>query len=120
MKPLFRFVLVLAIASAGLTTACKKEAPEEGVPAAPAAEEGSVSASTLPAAKDVMAALDKKDYNGVIAGIMRARQSANSPEQMEQFTILVDEVKMQLIYEAPNDPKASGALAALRRITGGR
>lgn len=92
-------------------TAAKSSAP---------AEAGSVSASNLPGAKEVMAALDKKDYDTAIAGVLNAKVTATSREQQLQFATLADEVKIKLLEAAPSEPKASAALADLRRITGGR
>ncbi len=117
-----RFILIIAVAVlAGCSAGCGKKAGTGGA-AAPAAtaEAGSVSASKLPGANDALAALDKKDYDGVIAGVMRVRQSVASAEQQAEFTVLVDEVKIRLLDSAPSDPKAAEALTALRRITGGR
>lgn len=121
MKQLLRTAVAAAIiAAAAFGVGCKKQAPEEEVAQPEAAPQGSLSASTLPGANDVIAAVDKKDYGGAIQRISGMRQGVSNQQQMEQFTILVDEVKMRLLDEAPNDPQAAGALAALRRITGGR
>jgi 3-hydroxyisobutyrate dehydrogenase-like beta-hydroxyacid dehydrogenase len=134
MNKLTRRVLFIAIALlAGLAAGCgkKAQAPETAAPpsastaetaakpSAPA-EAGSVSSSSLPEAKEVMAALDKKDYDTVVAGLLRAKMTATSREQQLQFSTLAEEVKIKLLEAAPSEPKATAALADLRRITGGR
>jgi len=105
-----------------LLPACKKETTGTDAPAPAAApgQQGSVSASGLPGANEALTALDKKDYAGAIAGLIAVRQSVSTPQQQVQFATLVDEMKIRLISEAPNDPKAATALSDLRRITGGR
>lgn len=126
---LFIAIAFLAVLGAGCgkkaettDSATPPSASTEGTAAKPSApaEAGSVSASTLPGAKEVMAALDKKDYDTAIAGVLKAKLTATSSEQQLQFATLADEVKIKLLEAAPSEPKASAALADLRRITGGR
>jgi hypothetical protein len=70
--------------------------------------------------QEVLAAIDRKDYDGAIASLLRIRQSASTPEQLVQFANLADEARIKLIEAAPTQPKAAEALALLRKITGGR
>ena len=67
-----------------------------------------------------MAAIDRKNYDGAIATLLRIRQSVANAEQQMQFANLADEVRIKLIEAAPTQPKAAEALGVLRRITGGR
>jgi hypothetical protein len=106
-----------------LTAGCSKQAAvqdEAAEPSAAVQETGSTSASTLPGANDVVTALDRKDYEGAIGGLMKLRQSVRTQQQEEQYAIVVDEAKMRLLEQAPYDPKAAEALRVLRRFTGGR
>lgn len=64
--------------------------------------------------------LGRKEYDGVIAGLVKVRQTVADTQQQVQFTTLVDEVKIKLLEEAPKDPNAGRALAALRAMTAGR
>jgi hypothetical protein len=112
----------------GLTVVClavgcgNKEATDEtAVPAEGTADAAAQpAAGGLPGAQEAMAALDKKDYDAAIAAVVQARQSVTTTEQQNQFTDLVDNVRIRLIDEAPTDPNAQKALAVLRQITGGR
>jgi len=70
--------------------------------------------------QDVLAAIDRKDYDGAIASLLRIRQSATTPEQLVQFANLADEARIKLLDAAPDQPKAAEALTVLRKITGGR
>jgi len=67
-----------------------------------------------------MAAIDRKDYDGALAALLRIKQSAVSAEQQVQFANIVADAKIKLIEAAPTQPKAAEALAVLRKITGGR
>jgi hypothetical protein len=82
-------------------------------------QDNSLSASTLPGANEVIAALDKKEYQSAVGGLVRLGQNIRTPQQQEQYTILMDEVRLRLMDDA-HDPRAVEALRALRRFTGGR
>ncbi len=83
-------------------------------------ESASVSAANLPGAKAVMAALDKKDYEGAMAELLRVSQTVSSREQQVQFSTLTDEVRVKLLEAGPGEPKVAEALSVLRRMTAGR
>jgi hypothetical protein len=74
----------------------------------------------LPGAADVTAALDKKDYEGTMAALVKVRQTVTTSDEQLQYTILSAQVKDKLLLAAPTDPKAAEALAALRIMTSGR
>jgi len=119
MRPcVLTFGLALLV---GVFAGCKKKSVEgaSGEPAA-VTEGAAAPAAASSQAGTVRAALEKKDYDGVVGGLIAMKQSASTPEQMNEFTALVDEVKVKLLDEAPSNPKAAEALATLRRITGGR
>jgi hypothetical protein len=116
---------------AGLSVGCgKKTDPTESSASQPAsadpkstaksAEPATVSTAKISGAQEVMAALDKKDYDGAIAALLRIRQSVSTAEQQVQFATLADEVRIKLLDASPTQPKAAEALTVLRRITGGR
>jgi hypothetical protein len=109
-------LLVLLLASLGVSCGKKKSAAE------PAAADAAAAASPaqVTASQEIMAALDKKDYEAVVAGIVKAKQSVSNKDEEMAVANLIDDVKIRLIEQAPTDPKASEALANLRRITGGR
>lgn len=73
-----------------------------------------------PAAGEVMAAIDKKDYDGAVGAVMKARQAVTNDEQQRQFLILMHEARQKLMEAAATDPKAGEALAVLRAMTIGR
>ena len=122
---------LLVLLAAGLVAGCGKKAATSSPdttgssaqqPADPASK--STPTATAPAklsgSQEVMAAIDRKDYDGAIAALLRIRQSAVSAEQQVQFANIADEAKLKLIEAAPTQPKAAEALGVLRRITGGR
>src|SRR5437660_7893019 len=89
-------------------------------PASTASKSTSATSARLSESQEVMAAIDRKDYDGAIATLLRIRQSVANAEQQMQFANLADEVRIKLIEAAPTQPKAAEALGVLRRITGGR
>lgn len=109
----------LALFAAGCGKSSDTAGPGDG---AAGGDEQAVTASssTLPEAPEVMAALDKKDYDAIVAGLVKAKQNVTTPEQDIQFANLVDDVKIRLLEEAPTNPKATEALTVLRGLTGGR
>lgn len=74
----------------------------------------------LPGSAEVFGPLEKKDYEGSIKALMQLKNSIQTPEQQTHYVTISDELKIRLLDEAPNDPKAAEALAALRAMTGGR
>lgn len=112
MKSLIRqLAVVLVCVGAGLGAGCSSKPDTE------AAQE---LAEKAPGSKDVMDALDKKDYEGAIAKLVAAQQMAATKEQQDALTSLTEEVKIRLLEAAPDDPKAAAALNSLRAMTAGR
>jgi|SRR5437773_6690649 len=112
----------LAVLGAGCGKKAETTSPDTtGSSAQPPAATASKSTSAkLSESQEVMAAIDRKDYDGAIATLLRIRQSVAGAEQQMQFANLADEVRIKLIEAAPTQPKAAEALAVLRKITGGR
>jgi hypothetical protein len=122
-------VLTLLALLAGLVAGCGKKADtkhsdtpasSEPQPTAPAPKSTSTAPARLSESQAVLAAIDRKDYDGAIAALLRIRQSVTTAEQQAQFANLADEARIKLLDAAPTQPKAAEALAVLRRITGGR
>ena len=112
----------VAVLGAGCGKKAETTSPDTtGSSAQPPAAAASKSTSAkLSESQEVMAAIDRKDYDGAIATLLRIRQSVAGAEQQMQFANLADEVRIKLIEAAPTQPKAAEALAVLRKITGGR
>jgi hypothetical protein len=91
-------------------TGCKKKS---------AAASGAVE-SNLPEAAAVIAAVDKKDYDGAMAALIQAREGVTNDEQQVQFMVLSRQVQFKLNEVAATDPKANEALMSLRAMTLGR
>jgi hypothetical protein len=111
MKKLTRYVgLVLIGFSIGLGAGCKKAVTD------PKVIEG---ASTLPGATNVMAAIEKKDYDGAMAALLQIKQGVTTTEQDVHFRVLARTARDKM--SDANDPKAAEAIATLRAMTtGGR
>jgi hypothetical protein len=113
MNRLTRYaVLILIGLLTGLGAGCGKKIDTESA-AADAAQK-------LPGADEVMAALEKKDYDKTLAALLKLKQTITTAEQGTQFMTVYGEVKIKLLDAAPNDPKAAEALSALRAMTLGR
>ena len=118
-------LLVLMVAGCG-----KKEqaaetlaAEESGTAAAPAAKAGAAPApgkEVLPGASSVRSAIEKKDYETAVGGLLALRGAARQSPQTEEYTTLYDEVKLALIDASQTDPKAASALMTLRAAAAGR
>ncbi len=122
-------VLNLLVLVAGIVAGCGKKADTRSPdttessaqpPEATASKPTSTTPAKLSGSEEVMAAIDRKDYDGALAALLRIKQSVASAEQQVQFANIVDDAKIKLIQAAPTQPKAAEALAVLRRITGGR
>ena len=74
----------------------------------------------LPGEGEVMAALEKKDYDGAMAALLKVKQTVATDEQQVQFMVLSRQMKDKLLEAAPTDTKAADALTALRQMTMGR
>jgi len=85
-------------------------------PAPPAA----LDSTKLPGASEVMAAIEKKDYDGAMAGLLKIRQTVTTEEQQMQYMVLSREARDKLIEAAASEPKAAEAVEALRAMTRGR
>ena len=79
-----------------------------------------IDATKLPGATEVMAAIEKKDYNGAMAGLLKIKQTVATDEQQMQYMVLSREARDKLIEAAATDPKAAEAVEALRAMTRGR
>lgn len=73
-----------------------------------------------PGAVEVMAAINKKDYDGAVATLVKIQQGATNEQQQVQFLVIMREAKMKLNEVALSDPKATDALTALRFMSSGR
>ena len=79
------------------------------------------SAGKLPGADEVMAALDKKDYEGVITALNKVREGVANEEQNVAFMVLARQARDKMSEAAATDEKAAQAVAILRALsTGGR
>jgi hypothetical protein len=113
MKTFHRSACLVAI---GLITClgpgCRRSAVDQNV-----IEE----VSKLPGASDVMAAIDRKDYDGAMAALAKVREGLTTEEQNMQFMILARQARDKMSEAAATDPKAAAAVNALRAMsTGGR
>ena len=110
MKSLTQYLWLGALGLAlGLGSGCKKQvvvAPEPAL--------------SLPGAKEVMAAVEKKDYDGAMAALMKVKDAATTEEQNNQFTALLRETKTKVIEIGGDDPKAAEFAGALRTMITGR
>jgi hypothetical protein len=77
--------------------------------------------SKLPGASEVMAAIDRKDYDGAMAALGKVKEGVTTEEQNIQFMILARQARDKMTEAAATDPKAAAAVNALRAMsTGGR
>ncbi|MFM7816206.1 MAG: hypothetical protein ACKPGI_04470 [Verrucomicrobiota bacterium] len=88
----------------------------------PPAEDPSVikAVDNLPGSKEVWAAVDKKDYEGVMTALGKVREKVTTEDQNTQYMILAYKVRERLTETAPNDPKAMEVVSLLRGLTTGR
>ena len=106
-------VLTLIGLSVGFGTGCGKK---PGVD--PTVIEG---ASKLPGAADVMAAIDKQDYDGAMAALMKVKQTVTTDEQNVQFMVLARQVRDKMSEASVTNAQAADAVSTLRGMTtGGR
>lgn len=122
MKQPARYTVLTVVAlSACFAAGCgKPPAGPAGSTAPPEVKAAVAAASQLPGADEVTAALEKKDYEGAMAALLRVKQVARTDEQKIQFTTLAWDLKTKLMGAAETDPKAGEALMALRAMTMGR
>lgn len=105
-------LLMLVALLATSTSACKKAPAED--PSAVAAAEG------LPGAAEVMNAVAKKDFEGVLAALAKVQEQVTTEEQTVQFRLLAYKVREKITEIAPTDPKAMEVVATLRGMSVGR
>lgn len=101
-----------------LTLACGCKEKIQGTVAeeTPAME----AAQKLPEGTNVLAALQNKDYENAVAGLVKMQEAVGHGDLAAPFLTLKMYVKSQLIDLAPADPKAAEALSGLRMLTQGR
>jgi hypothetical protein len=133
MRIVFKGLLAIGLALAGLTGCGKKEAaadPAAATPeaapadaaatAAPApAQPASAGAETLPGANSVRDALAKKDYETAVGGLL-ALQGIATGDRRQEYINLYAEVVDTLRLESSTDRKAAQAYASLMAARGGR
>ena len=67
------------------------------------------------------AAVEKKDFEGVLTAISKVRDQVTNDEQNIQFLLLARQTRDRITELAPDDPKAMEVVATLRALsTGGR
>src|SRR5262245_23228205 len=76
-------------------------------------------ASKLPGAAEVMAAIDKKDYEGAMAALAKVKEGLTTEDQNVQFMVLARQARDKMAEAAATDPKAAEAVAALRAMSTG-
>lgn len=89
---------------------CKKATAPEPAAAVPAA----------PGGAEVSAAMAKKDYDGVVAALVKANEAATTPEQQEAFRSMLKSVAGELRALGIEDPKAKEAFNTVSRMGAGR
>lgn len=88
----------------------------------PPAEDPNVikAAESQPGASEVMAAVNRKDFDGVLAALNKVQEQVTTDEQNVQFMLLARQAREKISEIAPNDPKAMEVVAALRAMVTGR
>src|SRR3989442_10408619 len=110
MNKLTRYMALILIGlSSVLGTGCGKKTA-----ATPEAVDG---APKLPGADDVMAAIEKKDYDGAVAALLKVGRTVANEEQQMQYMALSRRAREKLSEAATTDPKAAEALTNLRPMT---
>jgi len=123
MKQFASKVLLSAVLSLGLFTACKKgedtAATDAATPAAskPASKK---ERELIPGENEVKAALASKDYTGAVQQFVAMKAVVASPEQNEEYSNLYGQMRSELEDAARKDPKAAEALMSFRAIRNGR
>ena len=77
-------------------------------------------AESQPGAAEVMAAIQKKDFEGAVAALNKVRDQVTTEEQNVQFMLLARQAREKIAEVAPNDPKAMEIVALLRGMVTGR
>ena len=121
MSRLVHWTTILLIGvCAGVGTGCGKKASKNEGPstAADAAAANPNQAATGEEA--VMAAIEKKDYDGGMAALAKLKDGITTDAQLVQFKTFCRKLSIKLQGAALTDPKAAEALAALRIMATGR
>lgn len=105
-------VLGVLISGLAVSSGCK-EPPAEDPDVIKAAE-------SQPGAAEVMAAIQKKDFEGAVAALNKVREQVTTDEQNVQFMLLARQAREKIAEVAPNDPKAMEIVALLRGMVTGR
>jgi len=110
MRPLL--VLGILVSGLALSSGCRK----------PPAEDPNVikAAESQPGAAEVMAAIQKKDFEGAVAALSKVREQVTTDEQNVQFMLLARQAREKIAEVAPNDPKAQEVVSLLRGMVTGR
>jgi len=110
MRPFL--VLGILVSGLALSSGCRK----------PPAEDPNVikAAESQPGAAEVMAAIQKKDFEGAVAALSKVREQVTTDEQNVQFMLLARQAREKIAEVAPNDPKAQEVVSLLRGMVTGR
>ena len=114
------FVIAIIGFTFGLGVACTKKAAPPPVAQQAAPAPVLKAAEQLTGAPAVLAALEKKDYDAVLGGLIQVGQDAKTDQDKVSFLVLKREVQMKLAGPAQTDPKAAQALLTLQAMTTGR
>jgi hypothetical protein len=74
----------------------------------------------LPEAANVIATLERKDYEGAVSTLVKMRAAVSTDEQEAEYKSLSRRVSDILFEAAPSDPKAAEAAQALTTLSRGR
>ena len=85
-----------------------------------AAPEPTVATPSAPGGAEVAAAMAKKDYDGVVAALVKANEAATTPEQQEAFRAMLKSTAGNLRGLGLEDPKAKEAFDTVSRLGAGR
>lgn len=108
--------LFLVVGALSLSTGCNKNAaPSQANVDAEAVQ----AAQSLPEGTNVLAALEKKDYDTAVATLSKIKNSLDA-NQESAFMTLKQHVRSVLLSAEATDPKAKDALNGLRMLTQGR
>jgi hypothetical protein len=80
----------------------------------PKIEEG---AAKLPGAKDVLAAIEKKDYDRAVAALMNVQASLTTEEQLRQFKVLAWQARERIYVVGTTNEKALQAAMTISAMT---
>jgi hypothetical protein len=108
-------VLLGVILVSGLGCKAKNQSSAAGGALPPEVQ----AAQRLPEGTNILAALEQKDYEGVVAGLAKIQPVVGTGELAPDYLTLKMFVKGKLVELAPTDPKAAEALNAVRALTKG-